>query len=154
MLLIFDIFSIYSWVVLFKDKRGNTITNAFQEILDEANCKTSEISVADGSKLYIRIMESWFQYDDIEMYSTCSRKKSAVAETFFRTLNKKSYKYMTSVSKNMYVEKLDNTYHSTIQTKPADVFVVKKVKNTVPWTYVISNPNGKGIVATFYEKEL
>ena len=33
-----------------------------------------------------------------------------------------------------------------------EVFVIKKVKNTVPWTYVISNLNGEEIVGTFYEK--
>ena len=35
-----------------------------------------------------------------------------------------------------------------------EVFVNKKVKNTVPWTYVISDLKGKEIVGTFYEKEL
>ena len=33
-------------------------------------------------------------------------------------------------------------------------FVIKNVKNTVPWTYVISNLNGEELVETFYEKEL
>ena len=35
-----------------------------------------------------------------------------------------------------------------------EVFVIKKVKNTVPWTYVISHLNGKEIVGTFCKKEL
>ena len=35
-----------------------------------------------------------------------------------------------------------------------DVFVMKKVKNTVPWTYIINDLNGKEIVGTLYEKEL
>ena len=34
-----------------------------------------------------------------------------------------------------------------------EVFVIKKVKITVPWTYVISDLKGKEIVGTFYEKE-
>ena len=34
------------------------------------------------------------------------------------------------------------------------VFVIKKVKNTEPWTYVINDPNGEEIVETFYAKEL
>ena len=33
-------------------------------------------------------------------------------------------------------------------------FVIKNVKNTVPWTYVISNLNDEELVETFYEKEL
>ena len=35
-----------------------------------------------------------------------------------------------------------------------EIFVVKKIKNTVPWTYVISDLNGEEIVGSFYEKEL
>ena len=62
------------------------------------------------------------------MYSTHSEGKSVVAERFIRNLKNKIYKYMTSVSKNIYVNILDyivnkynNTYHSTIRTKPVDV---------------------------------
>ena len=35
-----------------------------------------------------------------------------------------------------------------------EVFVIKKVKNTIPWTYVINDLNGEEIIETFYEKEL
>ena len=35
-----------------------------------------------------------------------------------------------------------------------EVFVIKKVKNTVPWTYVTNNLNGEEYMGTFYEKEL
>ena len=35
-----------------------------------------------------------------------------------------------------------------------EVFVISKIRNTVPWTYVISDLNGENIVGTFYEKEL
>ena len=35
-----------------------------------------------------------------------------------------------------------------------EVFVIKKVKNTVPWTYVINDLNGEEIIGTFYEKKL
>ena len=33
-----------------------------------------------------------------------------------------------------------------------EVFVIKNVKNKVPWTYVINNLNGEKIIGTFYEK--
>ena len=61
------------------------------------------------------------------MNSTHTNRKSIVAERLIRTLNHKIYKYMTSVSKHVYIDKLDdivnkytNTYHSTIKVKPAD----------------------------------
>ena len=34
-----------------------------------------------------------------------------------------------------------------------EIFVIKKVENTVPWTYVINDLNGEEIIGTFYEKE-
>ena len=62
------------------------------------------------------------------MYSTHNEGKSVIAERFIRTLKNKIYKYMTSISKNVYIDKLDdivnkynNTYHSTIKMKPVDV---------------------------------
>ena len=35
-----------------------------------------------------------------------------------------------------------------------EIFFIKKIKNTVPWTYVINDFNGEEIIGTFYEKEL
>ena len=62
------------------------------------------------------------------MYSTHNEGKSVVAERFIRTLKNKIYKYMTSISKNVYIDKLDdivnkynNTYHSTSKIKPVNV---------------------------------
>ena len=42
------------------------------------------------------------------MYSTHNEGKSVVAERFSRTLNSRIYKYMTSISKNVYINKLDD----------------------------------------------
>ena len=114
---------------------------------------------------------------------------------------------MTSISKNVYTDKLDdivnkynNTNHTTIKMKPVDVksntyinsskeindkdpkfkigdivriskyknifakgytpnwseevFVIKKIKNTALWTYLIIDLDGEEIVGTFYENEL
>ena len=62
------------------------------------------------------------------MYSTHNEGKSVVAERFIRSLKSKIYKYMTSISKNVYIDKLDdivneynNTYHTTIKMKPIDI---------------------------------
>ena len=141
------------------------------------------------------------------MYSTNNKGKSVVAERFIRTSKNKIYKYMTSVPKNVYIDKLDDivkeyniTYHKSIKMKPVDVkdntyidfkkevndknpkfkvgdhvriskykniftkgympnwseeiFIIKKIKNTVPWTYVINDLNGEEIISTFFENEL
>ena len=53
-------------------------------------------------------MKSWLQDKYIEMYSTHNGGKSVVTERFIRTLENKICKYMTSISKNVYIDKLDN----------------------------------------------
>ena len=49
--------------------------------------------------------------NDIKMYSTHNGRKSVVAERFIRTVKNKIYKYMTSISKNVYIDKLDDIVH-------------------------------------------
>ena len=73
-------------------------------------------------------MKSWLQDNNIEMYSIHNKGKSVVAERFIRTLKNKIYKYITSISKHVYIDKLhdivnkyNNAYHRTIKMKPVDV---------------------------------
>ena len=49
---VIDIFSKYAWVVPFKDKKGISIADAFQKVLDDSNRKPSKIWVDKGSKFY------------------------------------------------------------------------------------------------------
>ena len=206
LLCVIDIFSKYAWVVPLKDKKGISIAKAFQSISKQSNKKPNKIWVDKGSEFYNAYFKKWLR-DNIIVYSTHNEGKSVVAERFIRTLKSKIYKYMTSISKNVYIDKLDdivdeynNTYQTTIKMKPIDVkdntyintskeinnkypkfkvgdhvripkyknifakgympnwseevFVTKKNKNTVPWTYVINDLNGEEIIGTFYEKEL
>ena len=62
------------------------------------------------------------------MYSANKERKSVVPETFIRTLKTRIYKYMISILKNVYIDKLhdivnkfNDTYHNAIKMKPIDV---------------------------------
>ena len=106
LLCVIDIFSKYPWVVPLKDKKGVSIANAFQKILDDSNRKPNKIWVDKGSEFYNNSFKKWLKDNDIEMYSIHNEGKSVVAERFIRTLKTKIYKYMTSISKNVYINKL------------------------------------------------
>ena len=128
LLCVVDIFSKYAWVVPLKDKKGVSIVTAFQSILKQSNRIPNKIWVDKGSEFYNASFKKCLQDNDIVIYSTHSEGKSVVAERFIRTLKSKIYKHMTSISKNVYVDKLDdivdeynNTYHNTIKMKPTDV---------------------------------
>ena len=73
-------------------------------------------------------MKSWLKDNGIEMHSTHNAGKYIVAERFIRTLKTRIYKHMTSIFKNVYIDKLDeivnkynNTYHDTNEMKPVNV---------------------------------
>ena len=204
---VIDIFSKYAWVIPLKDKKGISIVNTFQELLLNSKRKPNKIWVDKGSEFYNNSFKKWLQDDEIVMHSTNNEGKSVVTERFIRTLKNKIYKYMTAISKNVYINKLDdivkeynNTYHTLIKMKPVDVkdntyidfkkevndknpkfkvgdrvriskyknifakgympnwseeiFIIKKNKNTLPWTYVMNNLNGDKIIGTFYENEV
>ena len=196
LLCVIDLYSKCAWILPLKDKRSLSIVNAFQKILNDFNRKPNKIWVDKGSEFYNSHFKKWLKDNNIEIYSAHNEGKSVVSERFIRTIKNKIYKYMTSISKNVYIDKLDdvvdeynNTYHRTIKIKPTDVkvnryidfdkevndkdpkfkvgdhvriskyknifakcytpnwseevFVIKEIKNTVPWTYVTNDLNGK-----------
>ena len=195
-----DLFSKYSWVVPLKDKRGVTIVNAFQKVLDSSNRKPNKIWVDQWGEFYNKLFKRFLKNNKIEIYSIYNEGKSIVAERFIKTLKNKIFKHISAISKNVYFDVIDDikynnkyniTVHRTIQMKQVDVnsdsyaeynedsnkkdpklkvghgvrisrhksifakrytqnwseevFVISKIKNTVPWTYVISDLNGEPI---------
>ena len=91
LLFVIDIYSKYVWVIPLEDKKGITITNAFQKLLDESNHKPNKIWVYKNSEFYNRSMKSWLEKNDIEMYLTHNEGKSVVAKKFIRPLRNKIY---------------------------------------------------------------
>ena len=61
-----DLFSKYAFVVPLKDKKGTTIVNAFQSILNNSKRKPNKIWVDQGSKFYNAHFKKWLK--DIEMF--------------------------------------------------------------------------------------
>ena len=71
-------------------------------------------------------MKSEIEESEIEMYSTHDEGKSVVAERFIKISKNEIHKYITSISKNMYIDKLNdivnkynNIYHTTIKKNPS-----------------------------------
>ena len=130
-LCVIDIFSKYSWVVPLKGNKYIKITNVFQKFSDKpslVNRKPDKILVDKGSEFYNKQIKSRLQDNDIEIYSTHNEMKSNVTERFVRKLKNKICKCITSISKNVYIDKLDdivdkynNAYHRTINMKPINI---------------------------------
>ena len=72
---------------------------------------------------------------------------------FKKEVNDKDCKF--KVADHVRISKYKNIFAKGYKPNQSEeVFVIKKVRNTVPWTYVINDLNGKEIIGTFYEKEL
>ena len=69
-----------------------------------SNRKPNKIWVDKGSEFYNNSYKKWLQDNNVAMYSTHNEGKSVVAQRFIRTLKNKIYKYMTSISKNVYID--------------------------------------------------
>ena len=128
LLCVTDIFNKCEWVIPLKDKKGLRIVNSFQKILKQSAGKPHKIWLDKDSELYNSHFKIWLKDNDIEMYSTHNEGKSVVAKRLFRTIKNKIYKYMSSISRNVYIDKLDDildeynkTYHRTIKIKPIPV---------------------------------
>ena len=127
LLCVIDIFRKYAWVVPLKDKKGVSIFNAFQIVLKQFNRKPNKIWIDKGSEFYNNSFNGYKAMMFLGIQHI-NKGKSVAAERFIRTLKKKLYKYLTPISKNVYVDKLDdivnecnNTYHNnTIKMKPVD----------------------------------
>ena len=86
--------------------------------------------VDKGSECYSGSMKSWLEKNDVEMFSTHNEGTFVIAERFIRSLKIKSINTcMTSIWKNLYIDKLDyivnkynDTYHRTIKIKSVDVW--------------------------------
>lgn len=90
-------------------------------------------------------MKTFLDENNIEMYSTQNGGKPVIAERFINTYKTKIFRYMTTISKNKYIDELQNI---------AKNYNIKEIKTTAPWIYVIEDLQSETIRGTFSEQEL
>ena len=118
LLCVIDLFSKYAWLVRLKDKKGVSIVNAFQKILDSSKRKPNKTWVDQESEFYNSVFKKFMKDNDISMYSTYNEGKSVFAERYIRTLKNKICKHMTAFSKNIYFDVLNDIvdeYNNTMK---------------------------------------
>ena len=86
-----NIFSKYAWVVPLKDERGNSIVNAFREIISKGR-KPNKIWADQGGEFYNKLFKRFLKINDIKMYSTYNEGKSVVTERFITMSKYKIFK--------------------------------------------------------------
>ena len=97
LLCVFGIFSKYAWVVPLKDKKGVSIVDDFQKILDDSNRKPNKIRVDKGSEFYNNSFKKWLKDNDIEMYlvhNRSSHQRCSIKKGVLRNFAKFTRKHL------------------------------------------------------------
>jgi len=128
MLNVIDVFSKYAWSKPLKNKNSDNVLNAFKNIINESKRKPERIWVDQGGEFYNSKITKFTKENNIILYSSYGDHKSAVVESFNKTLKNMMWKYFTSENTRKWIDILDellNYYnnerkHSTIKTTPKE----------------------------------
>ena len=138
-LTVMDGYTRYAWTVPLKDKKGETVANAFKEIMKKSNRKPNKLWVDQGKEFYNQHMYKIFKFknEDIlekdengeyknHIYSVFNSGKNPAIERFNKTLTNKLWKQFTVQENQKWLNilqtitsKYNNTIHRTINTTPS-----------------------------------
>ena len=146
-LTVLDGYTRYAWCVPLKNKKGETVANAFKDIMKKSKRKPNKLFVDEGKEFYNQHMYSLrdtngdelfkFKKKDIlekdengeyknQIYSVFNASKNPVIERFNRTITNKLWKQFTVQGNQKWlkilqptVNKYNNTIHRTIRTTPS-----------------------------------
>ena len=122
LLAVIDIFSKYAWLAPLKNKKGDSVANALQDIFETSGRKPNKMWVDDGKEFWNKNVRSL-----VELYSTKNEEKSCVVERLNRTLKEDMWKYFSANNTFKYidilqtfVDKYNNEFHESIKMTPIE----------------------------------
>ena len=131
-----DVLSKYAWVVPLKAKSGPCVTKGFLNILKQGR-QPEKLQSDHGTEFLNKQFQNMLKENNIHFFTTQNPEtKANLAERFILTLKHKLYKYFTYAKTYKYtdvlqdlVDSYNNTYHSSIKTKP--VLVTQENENHI-----------------------
>ena len=132
LLLVIDTFSKYGWIIPLKNKKGETIVKALNQIFKEGR-RPEKLWTDKGREFFNKDVREL-----VELYSTENEEKSSIVERWIRTMKDKMWKYFTDNKTNKYIDVLpdlvedyNNTVHSSTKFSPVDAS--KKENELTVW---------------------
>ena len=131
LLVVIDLFSKYAWLTPLKNKKGESVANALQDIFKTR--KPKKMWVDDGKEFWNKNVRSL-----VELYSTKNEEKSCVVERLNRTLKGTMWKYFSANNTYKYIDilqtfadKYNNEFHESIKMTPIEAS--KKKNENLVW---------------------
>ncbi|RLA19857.1 MAG: hypothetical protein DRQ56_04475 [Gammaproteobacteria bacterium] len=145
-LTVIDVLSKFAWAVPIKNKKPETVAEAFKQIIKTSNRKPWRLYTDKGLEFRGMVFQNFLQANDIQYISSESPDvKAAVAERYNRTLKTRLWKHFTRTGSYRYIEVLpllvhaiNSSYHRSIKRRPIDV----------------NNGNEKEVWNTLYGKDI
>ena len=110
-----------------------------------------------SKNVYFDVLDDIANKYNNTVHRTIKIKPIEVADDSFAKYNEESYKKNPKfkIGDHVRISKYKNIFAKGYAPNwSEEIFVINKIKNTVPWTYTISDLNGKEITGSFYEKKL
>ena len=127
LLMVIDVFSKYGWIKVLKNKKTETVYEAFRNIIMESNRKPKMLWTDKGTEFTGKYFRNYLGIKKIKHYYTENKEKSSVVERWNRTIKEKIWKMFTVNNNTVYWDKLlkildnyNNTYHTSIKMTPTE----------------------------------
>ena len=150
LLMVLDLFSKYGWIVPLKDKKAETVTEAFKTIFKEGR-KPQYLWSDKGKEYYNKNIKELLEKNDITLYSTENEEKSSVCERWNRTIKTKMWKQFTVQGNTQclnilpkILEQYNITKHSSIKMTPVEASG-KKNESAVYYSIINRDPVNYGV---------
>ena len=126
LMMVIDVFSKYGWIIPLKDKKGESVTNAFKTIFNKGR-KPQYLWVDKGKEFYNKHLKDLLEKYNTQIYSTENEEKFSVVERWNRTIKSEMWKQFTIQGNTQYLDMLpkilkqyNNTKHSSIKMTPTE----------------------------------
>ena len=138
LLMVIDVFSKYGWVRALKNKKAETVYEAFRDIIIKSNRKPKMLWTDKGTEFTGKYFRNYLGIKKIKPYHTENIEKSSVIERWNRTIKEKIWKMFTTNNNNVYWDKIDkivDDYNNTIHnsTKMTPVEASKDINRDKVW---------------------
>ena len=141
--MVIDVFSKYGWIKPLKDKKTETVSKAFNEIL-KSKRKPQMLWTDKGSEFISKNFKVFLKREGIKLYHTENEEKSSVVERWNKTMKNRMWKMFTVNNNTVYWNKIDklvddcnNARHSIMKMTPVEAS--KNVNKSKVWSNLYSN---------------
>lgn len=128
-LMVIDVLSKYAWAIPLKNKTGQSLTDAFEQIFSKSGRKPLKLQTDKGTEFLNKTFQKFLVGQDVGFFTSENDDiKCSIVERLNRTIKERMWRYFTKKGAKRYIEILpklmrsyNHSYHSSIKRAPIEV---------------------------------